>query len=140
MKVVVVGGTGLIGSKLVARLGEHGHEAVAAAPQTGVNTLTGAGPAGALTVLQEAGTGVAVRRCARVAGRVFDHDGHRVGARRDERRVAFGVVLEDGNNRDDVPPRFTVTMLCEPGQPMFTLVDEDGLRRRADRRTSRTGA
>ncbi|WP_214317747.1 SDR family oxidoreductase [Nonomuraea sediminis] len=43
MKIVVVGGTGLIGSKLVAKLGEHGHEAVAAAPSTGVNTLTGEG-------------------------------------------------------------------------------------------------
>ncbi|MFE3167506.1 SDR family oxidoreductase [Streptomyces sp. NPDC059224] len=43
MKVVVIGGTGLIGSKLVARLGEQGHEAVAAAPSTGVNTLTGEG-------------------------------------------------------------------------------------------------
>jgi len=43
VKVVVVGGTGLIGSKLVARLGEHGYEAVAAAPNTGVNTLTGEG-------------------------------------------------------------------------------------------------
>ncbi|GLW12068.1 LysR family transcriptional regulator [Microtetraspora sp. NBRC 13810] len=43
MKIVVIGGTGLIGSKLLARLGEHGHEAVAAAPSTGVNTLTGEG-------------------------------------------------------------------------------------------------
>ncbi|MEU3983773.1 SDR family oxidoreductase [Streptomyces sp. NPDC026672] len=43
MKVVVIGGTGLIGSKVVARLNEHGHEAVAAAPNTGVNTLTGVG-------------------------------------------------------------------------------------------------
>jgi uncharacterized protein YbjT (DUF2867 family) len=43
MKIVVVGGTGLIGSKLVAKLGEHGHEAVAASPNTGVNTLTGEG-------------------------------------------------------------------------------------------------
>ncbi|MGJ6966767.1 SDR family oxidoreductase [Streptosporangium sp. G11] len=43
MKIVVVGGTGLIGSKLVTKLGEHGHEAVAAAPNTGVNTLTGEG-------------------------------------------------------------------------------------------------
>ena len=48
MKVVVIGGTGLIGSKVVARLGEHGHEAVAAAPSTGVNTLTGEGLAEAL--------------------------------------------------------------------------------------------
>src|SRR5438094_7766775 len=43
MKIVVIGGTGLIGSKLVKKLREHGHEAVAAAPNTGVNTLTGAG-------------------------------------------------------------------------------------------------
>ncbi|MEU4317816.1 SDR family oxidoreductase [Nocardia fluminea] len=43
MKIVVIGGTGLIGSKLVARLGEHGHQAVPAAPNTGVNSLTGEG-------------------------------------------------------------------------------------------------
>src|SRR3954451_22799751 len=42
-KVVVIGGTGLIGSKVVAGLSEHGHEAVAASPNTGVNTLTGEG-------------------------------------------------------------------------------------------------
>ena len=43
MKLVVIGGTGLIGSKLVTTLREHGHEAVAASPNTGVNTLTGEG-------------------------------------------------------------------------------------------------
>ena len=43
MKIVVIGGTGLIGSKLINKLREHGHEAVAAAPNTGVNTLTGEG-------------------------------------------------------------------------------------------------
>jgi uncharacterized protein YbjT (DUF2867 family) len=48
MKLVIIGGTGLIGSKLVTRLKEHGHEAVAAAPNTGVNTLTGEGLAEAL--------------------------------------------------------------------------------------------
>jgi uncharacterized protein YbjT (DUF2867 family) len=48
MKIVVIGGTGLIGSRLVSKLREHGHEAVAAAPDTGVNTLTGAGLAEAL--------------------------------------------------------------------------------------------
>ena len=41
MKIVVIGGTGLIGSKLVTKLSTLGHEAVAAAPNTGVNTLTG---------------------------------------------------------------------------------------------------
>ena len=48
MRVVVIGGTGLIGSKLVAKLAEHGHEAVAASPNTGVNTLTGEGLAEAM--------------------------------------------------------------------------------------------
>jgi uncharacterized protein YbjT (DUF2867 family) len=43
MKVVIIGGSGLIGSKLVARLREHGHEAVPASPDSGVNTLTGEG-------------------------------------------------------------------------------------------------
>jgi uncharacterized protein YbjT (DUF2867 family) len=43
MKIVVIGGTGLIGSKLVARLDEQGHEAVPASPASGVNTLTGEG-------------------------------------------------------------------------------------------------
>jgi uncharacterized protein YbjT (DUF2867 family) len=43
MKLVIIGGTGLIGSKLVSRLRARGDEAVAAAPNTGVNTLTGEG-------------------------------------------------------------------------------------------------
>jgi uncharacterized protein YbjT (DUF2867 family) len=43
MKVVVIGGTGLIGSKLVKKLDAKGHEAIAASPDTGVNTLTGEG-------------------------------------------------------------------------------------------------
>jgi uncharacterized protein YbjT (DUF2867 family) len=42
-KIVVIGGTGLIGSKVVAKLGERGYEAVAASPNSGVNTLTGEG-------------------------------------------------------------------------------------------------
>jgi uncharacterized protein YbjT (DUF2867 family) len=43
MKIVVIGGTGLIGSKTVAILRNHGHEVVAASPNTGVNTITGEG-------------------------------------------------------------------------------------------------
>jgi uncharacterized protein YbjT (DUF2867 family) len=43
MKIVVIGGTGLIGSQVVTMLSEHGHEAIAASPNTGVNTLTGEG-------------------------------------------------------------------------------------------------
>jgi uncharacterized protein YbjT (DUF2867 family) len=48
MKIVVIGGSGLIGSKLVPKLREHGHEVVAASPKSGVNTLTGEGLAEAL--------------------------------------------------------------------------------------------
>jgi uncharacterized protein YbjT (DUF2867 family) len=48
MKLVIIGGTGLIGTKLVARLREQEHEAVPASPDTGVNTLTGEGLADAL--------------------------------------------------------------------------------------------
>jgi len=48
MKVVIIGGSGLIGSKLVALLERHGHDAVPASPNTGVNTLTGEGLAAVL--------------------------------------------------------------------------------------------
>ena len=43
MKIVVIGGTGLIGSKVVSNLRQKGHEVIAAAPNTGVNTITGEG-------------------------------------------------------------------------------------------------
>src|SRR5512146_758869 len=43
MKIVVIGGTGRIGSKVVNKLREHGHEAIAASPNSGVNTVTGDG-------------------------------------------------------------------------------------------------
>jgi uncharacterized protein YbjT (DUF2867 family) len=48
MKIVVIGGTGLIGSKLVTKLREQGHEAMAASPNTGVNAVTGEGLSDAL--------------------------------------------------------------------------------------------
>jgi uncharacterized protein YbjT (DUF2867 family) len=48
MKIVVIGGTGLIGSKVVAKLTEHGHEAIPASPSRGINTITGEGLAAAL--------------------------------------------------------------------------------------------
>ena len=43
MKIVIIGGSGLIGSKLVTKLGEQGYQAVPASPNSGVNTLTGEG-------------------------------------------------------------------------------------------------
>jgi uncharacterized protein YbjT (DUF2867 family) len=48
MKIVVIGGSGLIGKKLVKNLQQQGHEAVAASPSSGVNTITGDGLAGTL--------------------------------------------------------------------------------------------
>jgi len=48
MKIVVIGGSGLIGSKLVSRLTEDGHEVVSASPKSGVNAITGEGLAEAL--------------------------------------------------------------------------------------------
>ncbi|POX90609.1 LysR family transcriptional regulator [Mycobacterium kansasii] len=48
MRIVVIGGTGVLGSKVVDKLRQHRHDAVAASPSTGVNTLTGAGLADAL--------------------------------------------------------------------------------------------
>jgi uncharacterized protein YbjT (DUF2867 family) len=52
MKIVVIGGSGLIGTKLVNSLRQHGQEVVAASPSTGVNTITGEGLAKALTGVQ----------------------------------------------------------------------------------------
>src|SRR5262245_12696280 len=52
MKIVIIGGTGLIGSKTVAILRQGGHEVVAASPNTGVNTITGEGLAKALAGAQ----------------------------------------------------------------------------------------
>jgi uncharacterized protein YbjT (DUF2867 family) len=52
MKIVVIGGSGLIGKKLVTRLRERGHEAIAASPSSGVNAVTGEGLAEALAGAQ----------------------------------------------------------------------------------------
>jgi uncharacterized protein YbjT (DUF2867 family) len=52
MKIVIIGGSGLIGSRLVTRLREQGHEALAASPKSGVNTVTGEGLTEALAGAQ----------------------------------------------------------------------------------------
>jgi len=52
MKIVVIGGTGLIGKKVVTNLRQHGHEVVAASPSSGVNTVTGEGLAQVLAGTQ----------------------------------------------------------------------------------------
>ena len=52
MKIVVIGGSGLIGKKVVMNLRQHGHEVLAASPSSGVNTVTGEGLAQALAGTQ----------------------------------------------------------------------------------------
>src|SRR5499433_1571197 len=52
MKIVIIGGTGLIGSKIVPILRQRGHEVVAASPNTGVNTITGERPKRAIAGTQ----------------------------------------------------------------------------------------
>jgi quercetin dioxygenase-like cupin family protein len=47
------------------------------------------------------------------------------------------IHYQDGNNRDDIPLRFTVTMLCEPGKPMLTVVDDEELAQREHLRAPR---
>jgi len=47
------------------------------------------------------------------------------------------IHYQDGNNRDDIPVRFTVAMLCEPGKPMLTFVDDEELELRKNRRAPR---
>ncbi|MFJ4467978.1 cupin domain-containing protein [Streptomyces sp. NPDC089424] len=47
------------------------------------------------------------------------------------------IHYQDGNNRDDMPSRFVVTMMCEPDKPMLVLVDDEELEQRKDRRAPR---
>jgi quercetin dioxygenase-like cupin family protein len=47
------------------------------------------------------------------------------------------IHYQDGNNRADIPSRFLVTMMCTPDKPMLTLVDEEELAQRKDRRAPR---
>ncbi len=116
MKVVVIGGTGLMGSKVVAKLNDHGHAAIAASPEPGVNTRTGEGLADALTgaqVVVDVATAVARTAISQPAGGILEVVGPnryplddlartRLRASNDPRRVVtdpraryFGVVLDD---------------------------------------------
>ncbi|UPG92971.1 SDR family oxidoreductase [Luteibacter aegosomatissinici] len=94
MKILVIGGTGLIGSKVVARLREHGHDAVAAAPSTGVNTLTGEGldaaMAGVHTVVDVANS---PSFAADDVMHFFTTAGHNIAAAERKAGVAHHVAL-----------------------------------------------
>ena len=120
MKIVIIGGTGLIGSKLVTRLRELGHEAVAASPNTGVNTLTGEGLtqvlAGADVVVDVSNSPsfedaavllrVAVDRpLERVLGRLAIALAWRLGSRCRGRRGGRRLLLELDPRVEDVAGR-----------------------------------
>src|SRR6476469_10772010 len=47
------------------------------------------------------------------------------------------IHYSDGNNRSDIPLLYLVTMICDPGQPMLVVVEDDELEARRDRRVSR---
>jgi uncharacterized protein YbjT (DUF2867 family) len=64
MKIVVIGGSGFIGSKLVPRLRQRGHEAAAAAASSGVNSVTSEGLAEVLTSRSHHRPAGPLRRCA----------------------------------------------------------------------------
>ena len=71
MKIVVIGGTGLIGSETVAILRQDGHKVVAASPQSGINTITGEGLKEAMvdtTVVIDLATRVICRHSASLSG------------------------------------------------------------------------
>ena len=94
MKIVVIGGSGLIGKKLVTILREQGHEVVAASPSTGINTLTGEGLADALAGAQAV---------------VDVTDSPSFGAR------YFGVALDD-RSLTAGPTRFEEWLSCSVAQ------------------------
>lgn len=94
MKVVVIGGSGLIGSKLVKKLQQRGHEAVAASPSLGVNTITGEGLA---EVLENAQVVVDVANSPsfedKVAMDFFETSGHNLLAAEAAAGVQYHVAL-----------------------------------------------
>jgi hypothetical protein len=101
MKIVVIGGSGLVGSKLVTKLREQGHEPVAAPPASGVNTLTGEGLAAALdgaSVVVDVSNSPFVRG-RRGAGVLRDIDPQPPRRRNDRRRRASRGVVGVGTER-----------------------------------------
>ncbi len=105
IKLVVVGGTGRIGSKVFNKLREHGHEAVAASPNTGVNTVTGEGLAevleGSVVMLVRGGKEVTL-----TPGRTFyegPNDVHVVGRNASKTKPAKVVVFFLKNKGAPIP-------------------------------------
>ena len=116
MRIVVIGGTGLIGSKLVHTLTEHGHDAVAAAPSTGVNTLTGEGLpevlAGASVVVDVSNSPDARRR----GDRVLPHGDHEPAHGREGCRGWSPCRAVGGGHRSTWPRRAGTSRRSSSGE------------------------
>src|SRR6478752_1398378 len=94
MKIVVIGGTGLIGSKVVEKLKQRGHDALAAAPNTGVDIITGKGLAEALAgaeVLVDVSNSPSFEEKA--ATDFFQTAGHNIAAAEAEASVRHHLAL-----------------------------------------------
>ena len=110
MKIVIIGGTGLIGSQVVQNLRSRGHEAVPASPDTGVNTITGEGLDAALVLSGGKGRDAALEQMKR-GGRVAYPNGVDP-----EPEAAKGVTVRayDGNPEAGVFDRLNELISKEP--------------------------
>src|SRR5262249_7168971 len=127
MKIVVIGGTGLIGSKTVAILREGGHEVVAASPNSGVNTITGEGVkealAGAQVVIDLANSpsfeDKAVLEFFETSGRnLFAAE----GAARVRHHVALSIVATDRTDNGYFRAKLAQEKLIEASGIPYTIV------------------
>src|SRR5215475_8082399 len=127
MKIVVIGGTGLIGSKTVAILRQHGHEVVAASPNSGVNTITGQGlkeaTAGAQVVIDLANSpsfeDKAVLEFFETSGRNLLVAEARAGARH---HVALSIVGIDRSDNGYFRAKVAQERLIRASGIAFTII------------------
>jgi uncharacterized protein YbjT (DUF2867 family) len=127
MKIVVIGGTGLIGSKTVAILRQSGHEVVAASPKRGVNTITGAGlkeaVAGAQVVVDLANSPSfedrAVLEFFQTAGRNLLAAEAAAGVRH---HVALSIVAIDRTDNGYFRAKFAQEKLIEASGIPYTII------------------
>jgi uncharacterized protein YbjT (DUF2867 family) len=127
MKIVVIGGTGLIGSKVVETLKQKGHEAIAAAPNTGVNTITGKGlkeaMAGAQVVIDLANSpsfeDMAVLEFFETSGRNLLAAEAAAGVRH---HVALSIVGTDRSNNGYFRAKVAQEKLIETSGIPYTII------------------
>ena len=127
MKNVVIGGTGLIGSKVVEKLKQKGHEAIAAAPSTGVNTITGEGlkeaMAGAQVVIDLANApsceDTAVRDFFQTSGRNLLAAEAAAGVRH---HVALSIVGTDRSDNGYFRAKVAQEKLIEASGIPYTII------------------